>query len=204
MDALRAALAGVPSTRPDALARLGSATPFARTLFDVREHGHSVAVEVNRNYVSTLYMVEKSGVLYGFFASDKLEPYVIVCAIGDRGRLHRLTRAQLDALVAAIGEFKARFGVAQEQYHYTPLAEREETDRFVRGGGGSMRAKSHSSHFHLKIRIATRMYTDVVPALAVLPLAAMRESLEPVRYNYSREATDWAQTLAALQADALP
>ena len=127
--------------------------------------------------------------MYGFFASDKLEPYVIVSAISaGGGRLSRLTHAQLDALLAAIGEFKSMYGISDEKYHYTSLGERQETDRFVGAGGADKHSKAHSSHFHVKIRVATRMYEDAVGVLRLVDFGRLRTELEPVAYNYSREA----------------
>ena len=138
---------------------------------------------VGRDYVSTIFAVEFSDVVYAFFASDKIEPYVILCAISSQqGRLHvgysflrvtlylstgsshdyvlrpqRLTLAQVANLVTAVAAFRAKFVLVDELYHYTSLSERAQTDRFVASGGASGRAKAHSSHFHLKIRIPTQM-----------------------------------------------
>ena len=139
--------------------------------------------------------------MFGFFASDKLEPYVIVSAIGPRGRLAYLTPPQLKALVESIGEFKTAFGVSDEKYHYTPLTERQETDRFVQAGGADRFSKAHSSHFHLKIRIATRMCEDAVMVLRLMDFARLRSELEPVRYNYSRESMTWEEVLALMKKD---
>jgi hypothetical protein len=57
-------------------------------------------------------------------------------------------------------EFRAKFAIHGESYHYTCYAERAATDAFVAGGGASTRSKAHSSDFHLKIRVSSRMYCD--------------------------------------------
>jgi hypothetical protein len=98
------------------------------------------------------------GVFYCFFLSDKLEPFVIVTAVDPAaGKLHRLTHAQVDDLQAALRAYKDRYGVSDESYHYTALAERDDTEAFSRAGGAAAANKAHSAHFHLKMRIATSM-----------------------------------------------
>ena len=139
--------------------------------------------------------------LYGFFASDKLEPYVIVSVIGPRGRLPFLSCAQLDLLVVAIQEFKEAYGISDESYHYTPAKERLETDLFVREGGADRHMKAHSSHFHLKMRIATGMYLDAVKVLGLVDFAYLRKELEPVRYNYSRESVSFEVVVEMMKKD---
>jgi hypothetical protein len=69
-----------------------------------------------------------------------------------------LSQNQVEDLKLAIHAFKERYGIKDERYHYTPLGEREETERFFKGGGTASHNKAHSAHFHLKMRIATAMY----------------------------------------------
>jgi len=76
----------------------------------------------------------------------------------DKGKLVRLSVAQLNDLEIALDEFKQKYGIANERYHYTPYDERAQTDAFVHGGGATMKCKAHSTDFHLKIRISSKMY----------------------------------------------
>ncbi len=53
-------------------------------------------IEINKNYTPTLYAVQKASCLYGFYASDKLEPYVICTVIAmEGGKLTRLSMLQV-------------------------------------------------------------------------------------------------------------
>ncbi len=109
-----------------------------------------------------------------FLVSDKLEPYMIIVALSPaHGKLLRLTKRQIDDCYTAIVAFKQRFGVDNESYHYTPCAEREQADAAV-AAGMSREAKAHSTHWHLKMRIATGMYKQQFPILQLLDFDHLR------------------------------
>lgn len=46
--------------------------------------------------------------------------------------------------------------------------------------------KSHSVKFHLKIRVPSDFIPIHMKAMQMLQLSELRQSLEPVRYNFSR------------------
>eukprot|EP00041_Stephanoeca_diplocostata_P027328 m.750340 g.750340 ORF g.750340 m.750340 type:complete len:109 (-) comp23157_c0_seq7:395-721(-) len=94
-----------------------------------------------------------------------------------------------------------RFGVVGESYHYTSLAERDGTDSFVARGGASRQQKSHSSHFHLKMRIASGMLLQRLPVHALLDLDVLRQKVEPVKYNYTRDTVPWDEVKALMEKD---
>ena len=123
--------------------------------------------------------------MFCFMASEQLEPLVIVVAVHARlGKLETLTMQQLQALEAAIQQFKCRFRLDGESYAYTCLKER-------------LGASCHSRHFHLKLRIPTEMYLRIFPAMQVLGgnLACKRSALnpfkerwEPLAYKFSAQS----------------
>lgn len=145
------------------------------------------------------------GVRYCFLLSDKLEPFIIIVALSPTyGKLHRLTHMQLDDLFTAVVAFKQRFGIEAESYHYTPLAEREEADSLVATGSLSRGGKTHSTHFHLKLRIATGMYKERFPVLQLIDFDKLRTCCDHVQYNYARETVPWPQVKAMMERDAIP
>ena len=166
--------------------------------------GAGVHVGLRGHYAASLLVVPRGGVFYEFHLSDKMEPYAIACVLHpDRGPLTRLTRAQVADLAEALAQLRVRLGLQGETYHYTPLAEREATEAFVRGGGAAVRAKAHSRDFHLKIRVPTALCTTTIVALQLVDFAAVRTRIEPVQYQYARETLDWDQVHALLLADAI-
>ena len=113
--------------------------------------------------------------IYDVHLSDKFEPFAVVAAIHrERGKLMRLNPDQLADLELVLAEFRQKFGLRGETYHYTSYEERMATDAFVAGGGASTASKAHSSDFHLKIRVSSAMYHHA-PDLALL-LACCPES----------------------------
>ena len=48
------------------------------------------------------------------------------------------------------------------------------------------------------------MLTHLMPACALIGLERLRASLEPVRYNYSRETLPWEAVLDEMRRDAIP
>ncbi len=119
-----------------------SALPYPRNL------------RVKAEYSTLIFQQRIHGVFYCFLLSDKLEPFVIIIALHPQhGRLARLAPAQVADLREAIRHFKDRFGINDETYSYT-----QEEARVAAGAGGvAVQNKAHSSHFHLKMRIATAM-----------------------------------------------
>ena len=190
-----------------ALERLSVHDPMLRHMMEIKvvcnQRRNFVNILVKREYVTLCHKDVFEEVRYCFFLSDKIEPYVIITAVDpSSGRLGTLTQQQIDHLSQSVANFKVRFGISGESYHYTGLSERQETDQFVASGGASRATKSHSSHFHLKMRIATEMYKSKLPVMTLFDLNALRTNLEPVRYNFSRECMSWDDTLATLLKDA--
>lgn len=158
--------------------------PLLRHLVYKQNNG----VELQPRFLTTAYLVNKKGVWFEFHLSEKLEPYVIIIVICPvQGKLHWLTRTQIDGLGEAINEFKGKFGIKGESYHYTSLAERRTTDAFVKAGGANIKSKAHSSDFHLKMRISSAMLTDFLRIMRMFDFNSVRQKVEPVRYNFSRE-----------------
>ena len=189
-----------------AIESLSRHDPLLRHMMEIKvvcnPRRNFINVTVKREYVTLCHKEVFDDVRYCFFVSDKLEPFVIITAVHPlHGRLMRLTRQQAEHLAHAIDLFKRRFGIGNETYHYTPLQERRETDDFVHGGGATVHTKSHSSHFHLKVRIATEMYIARLPVCTLFDLAALKRDVEPVRYNYSRECKPWSETYPLILQD---
>eukprot|EP00041_Stephanoeca_diplocostata_P009169 m.139563 g.139563 ORF g.139563 m.139563 type:complete len:506 (+) comp17632_c0_seq1:223-1740(+) len=161
--------------------------------------------EIRSNYLSSVFAVldADDGCIYEFHFSDKFEPYIIAVVLDPReGKLVRLTSRHVTHLSRAIAAFKHKFGIANEAYHYTPYAERMVTDAFVHKGGADMKSKAHSTDFHLKIRVSTKMYMDRLQVFSFLRLGELRDRVEPIQYNFSRETMPWAKVLAVLRAEA--
>ena len=160
-------------------------------------------IRIRKDYISMLFSTQKEGVHYCFFLPDKLEPFVTITAVHPTdGKLQRLDTAQAECLNSAIQEFKAKFGIHSESYHYTSLTERQETDQYARGGGVGASMKAHSSHFHLKMRVATGMCKERMPVLRMFDLDKARQMLEPVRYTYSRETISYEDVMKLIRRDA--
>eukprot|EP00040_Diaphanoeca_grandis_P021223 m.113039 g.113039 ORF g.113039 m.113039 type:complete len:192 (+) comp28238_c0_seq1:54-629(+) len=172
----------------------------------VNQRRNLLNVIIRKDYLTMVHYKTKptdnGSVTYCFFLSDKVEPFVIItCVDHTKGKLDRITHKQYTELCEAIVEFKGRFGITNEGYHYTVLTERAETDKFVNTGGTRSANKSHSSHFHLKMRIATGMLVQRLPIHGLLDVDVMRRSVEPVKYNYSRETIPWAEVKTLMEAD---
>ena len=188
---LREAIAVVAGTEPREV--FDSLTAIEPALAHLMQRGRGGGYpELRLQFLSTIFAVEKRGVIYEAHLSDKFEPFAIIIAI-DRaaGKIIRLSRDQVEDLEAALGELRRKFGIAQESYHYTPYKERMATDAFVAGGGASTASKAHSSDFHLKMRIGTRMYTDQLKVFRSFDFKQVCEKVEPVAYNVSRETLPW-------------
>ena len=158
-----------------------------------------------RHFVVLDILILSSPYLFPFdfclFWGGKMQAIAIVID-RNKGKLVRLSAAQLDDLEIALGEFKKKYGIANEQYHYTPYAERAQTDAFVQGGGATMKSKAHSTDFHLKIRISSKMYTDLFPIFTLFDFGKIRREVEPVMYNFSRETVPWAQIRPVIMEEA--
>eukprot|EP00727_Mastigamoeba_balamuthi_P006342 m51a1_g2328 hypothetical protein (221) ;mRNA; f:513217-513879 len=197
----------ISAIQDQALERLAARDPLLRHVLEVKvvcnQRRNFINFTVRREYSTLCHVDELHGVHFCYFVSDKLEPFVIVTALEPRqGRLQRLTRAQAEDLATSLASFRQRFGLVNETYHYTPLDERKETDRFVRSGVPPPGSKAHSSHFHLKIRVATQMVIDHMPALKLVNLQALRTGLEPVKYNFERKTLPWDEVYQQILRDA--
>ena len=148
-------------------------------------------------------MQEINSVIYEFHLSDKFEPYCIVIAIDrDEGKLIVLSKNHIVDLEQALVTFKKKYGIANESYHYTPWSERKATDDFVRGGGAAMKSKAHSTDFHLKMRIGSRMYRGKFAIFGSFDFERIKQRVEPVMYNCSRECMPWQEIKAVLIKEA--
>jgi hypothetical protein len=110
---------------------------------------------------------------------------------------------QLTGMDEALGHFKKRFKIVNESYHYTPYSERMATDSFVKGGGASMKSKAHSTDFHLKMRISTKMYLAKLPIFGTFDFDNVKSKCEPILYNFSRTCVSWEETRQILLDEAL-
>jgi hypothetical protein len=192
---------GRARAQAEAAAIVRAADPMLAQILEVRiittrrveDGAETLSNHVNlRVHASFATMVHHERALAGdeelmfcFMASEQLEPLVIVVAVHARlGKLETLTMQQLQALEAAIQQFKCRFRLDGESYAYTCLKER-------------LGASCHSRHFHLKLRIPTEMYLRIFPAMQVLGgnLACKRSALnpfkerwEPLAYKFSAQS----------------
>jgi hypothetical protein len=136
-----------------------------------------------------------------FYMSDKFEPYVIITILNQFGeRVEAIEPRHVDYLVESIQEFKTKFGIQDEQYHYTGLAERKDT---FGNTAVALHNKGHSMNFHVKMRIGTAMYVDQMPVMRLLSVGALK-GLDPVRYNYSRTGVSWARVLQQIRRECGP
>eukprot|EP00043_Microstomoeca_roanoka_P009752 m.92976 g.92976 ORF g.92976 m.92976 type:complete len:231 (+) comp14683_c0_seq1:89-781(+) len=196
--------------REDALLRLDSVDPILRHVMDVKvvrnQRRNFLNLRVRQDYATLVFQHEGvDRVRYCFFISDKLEPFITITVLSpEEGKLERLSSLQVVELEEALTRFKSRFGIVGETYHYTPLTERQETDEFVRQQSVHMSSKAHSTHFHLKMRIATEMYKDKFPVLQLMDFDRMRRTLDHIKYNYSRHTVPWDAVKQQMQRDALP
>eukprot|EP01147_Barroeca_monosierra_P005837 gene5837-9040_t len=196
--------------RTDALNQLACIDPILPHILDVKvvrnQRRNFINLRVRRDYSTLIFhSPAESGVTWCFFISDKLEPFITITALSqDEGKLSKLSSAQVVELEEALQQFKKRFGIVGESYHYTSLEERQETDQFVRETSVDMRSKSHSSHFHLKMRIATEMYKDKFPVLKLMNFDELRRTVDHIMHNYSRETLSWEQVKPLIEKDAQP
>ncbi|EDQ86423.1 uncharacterized protein MONBRDRAFT_10958 [Monosiga brevicollis MX1] len=165
--------------------------------------GHMVftreVVQIQPRFLATVFVQELEGDVYEFHLSEKIEPYVIIIVINPyAGKLAWLNRQQVACLERSIDAFKRKYGIHAEAYHYTSLRERQATDAFVRAGHAPRTSKAHSSDFHLKMRVATAMLRDRLPALSLFDLDKARREVEPITYNFSRDNVGWPDIKAVL------
>lgn len=182
----------VDTIKRAALDQLGRSDPLLPHICDVRvvcnPRRNYINVSIKNEYVTLIHRELISGVHYCFFMSDKIEPYVIITALDARvGRLVALTKQQIGDVTAAVGVFKAKYHISNESYHYTGIGERMEGYAFSR----NTETKSHSSHWHLKMRVSTKMCTDILPVMGMLNIEQVKATIEPIRYGYSREGEAW-------------
>lgn len=182
--------------KEEALLRLSAVDPLFKHIMEIKivmnPRRNFINVVIKKEYIPLIFFERHGDVFYCFFLSDKLEPFAIITALHiHQGRLIRLSEDQLDDLKVAVDNFKKKFGITMETYHYTSLAERETTEKDFKDGNVSRSNKSHSRHWHLKMRVATGMCQEKLPILKMLNLNNAREKIEPVKYNYSRETVTW-------------
>lgn len=130
-----------------------------------------------------IHYEQKSGNYHCFFVSNKFEPYLIVTVVNPlNGPLVKLTPEIVRELQASVNSFIASHKIVNETYHYTTLAERMGT----KDDGFDNANKSHSVKFHLKIRVPSDFIPLHMKAMQMLQLNQLRQTLEPIRYNFSR------------------
>jgi hypothetical protein len=180
--------------KEEALAKLSAKNPLLRHTCDIKvvtnPRRNFINVRVKNDYITLDYYQLINGVYYCFLISDKLEPFVIIIALdSQRGRLTVLNESQLVDLQLALNTFKAKYHITNETYHYTSLAERRASD------GDDHETKSHSSHWHLKMRIATEMYTARCPVMKLIGIGELKKEIEPIQYAFSRDCTALREVL---------
>lgn len=190
------------------LERISRTDPILRVILEVKiaknQRRNFINVRVRNDFVTLCYHEVLNGMFYCYTMSDKLEPFVIVTVVDPLlGKLEKLSRQQLADLEMSLERFRRKFGVQNEKYHYTPLKERRETDKFVASGGTSSANKAHSSHWHLKIRVATAMCCHLLPIMNTFNLRLLSQTADPVIYNYSRECVGWESVRTAMEAELL-
>lgn len=190
----------------EAIERLYSIEPILKHILEIKivsnPRRNFINVIIKKEYLPLIYYERLDDVYFCFFVSDKLEPYVIITALHkEKGRLINLNKKLLDGLEKSITNFKKKFGISNEGYHYTSLSERNETEINVSKGNISFQNKSHSKHWHLKMRIATGMYIQKLPILNLFDFSSAKEKIEPVQYNYSRETVTWESVLKVLESE---
>ena len=127
-----------------------------------------------------------------FYMSDKFEPYVIITILDEFGeRITALEPKHIAYLSTALGNFKKRYGISEESYHYTGLDERHET---FSNEAVDNQNRGHSMNFHLKMRIGTAMYLHQMPIMRLLNVSELKD-LDPIRYNYSRSGVSYEEIM---------
>jgi hypothetical protein len=192
----------------DALRQLDQVDPILRHILEIKvvcnPRRNFINLSIRKDYLTLIYQekVKNNEVTFCFFLSDKLEPFVIITALEPKqGKLKQLRKNHLIELGAIIANFKNKYGIAKESYHYTPLHERNETDDHTRNGIIRSKNKSHSSHWHLKMRVATAMMKEKLPIFQLFDIETVKQKVEPVQYNYSRETKTWEQVYAEMEKD---
>mmetsp|Transcript_45404 Transcript_45404/g.120792 ORF Transcript_45404/g.120792 Transcript_45404/m.120792 type:complete len:246 (+) Transcript_45404:60-797(+) len=190
----------------EALQVLGALDPILQHIMDIKlvrnERRNLINVRIKSDYTTLLFQHQEQGVHNCFFLSDKLEPFITITVVHPaRGKLNRLTSLQLDGLNSAVRRFKDKYGITGDTYHYTTLGERGKTDELSSSGQVRGASRSHSSHFHLKMRVATDMYKDRFPVLQLINLDALRVKADPVRYQFSRDTKTWEEVWPLMQQD---
>jgi hypothetical protein len=162
-----------------------------------------VNLRIKSDYLPMIYYeLTSSGAYFCFFLSDKLEPFVIItCVDPEHGRLFQLTQPLLSDLEVAIINFKNKFGIQNETYHYTPKTERVDSHQESQSGKIAWRNKSHSTHWHLKMRIATQMYRDKLQILKLFDLDKVKNVVEPVFYNFNRTTMPWKEVFQMMEKE---
>lgn len=213
--------AQIDLVRRQALARLEAVNPLLPFALEVKvvcnPRRNFINLVVRREYVTLCFHTvdRATATVFCYFLSDKLEPFVIVTALpahgcaaareGRDGRLARLTVAQTHALDRSVAEFRRRYRLEGESYHYTGFAERREDSAFARASGAlGMGCKAHSSNWHLKIRVPTSMCAAYLNIWKLLSISDLRTTVEPVKYNFTRETLPWKTVFEQLLNDAIP
>lgn len=213
--------AQIDLVRRQALARLEAVNPLLPFALEVKvvcnPRRNFINLVVRREYVTLCFHTvdRETATVFCYFVSDKLEPFVIVTALpahgaaaareGRDGRLARLTVAQTHALARSVADFRRRFHLEGESYHYTGFSERREDSAFARSSGAlGMGCKAHSSNWHLKIRVPTSMCAAYLNIWKLLNISDLRATVEPVKYNFTRETLPWKTVFDQLLLDAVP
>jgi len=182
--------------------------PFLSGMVDVKlvsnpEHNY-INIRLKNIHNHMIFFKEytdakKSRNVVCFYMSDKFEPYVIITILNQFGdRIEAIEPKHVDYLVESIQEFKVKFGIKEELYHYTGLDERKDT---FGNANVALHNKGHSMNFHVKMRIGTAMYVDRMPIMRLLNVSSLKV-LDPIRYNYSRSGVPFASVLQQLRKEA--
>lgn len=186
--------------------RLGEKNGILKHSLDVKvvcnPRRNFLNITVRSDYITMCHYDFIDGTYYCYFLSMKLEPFVIVTAVDPvRGKLVDLTRKQAEDMNRSRQRFLQKYGITGESYHYTGSKERAEDDKFSKAEGNLRECKAHSLNWHLKIRVATSMFSYVLPVFQLIDLQRVKDTVEPVKYNFTRETLPWEEVWTQILAD---
>lgn len=176
--------------------RLGERDGILKHALDVKvvcnPRRNFLNITVRNDYITMCHHDLIDGTYFCYFLSMKLEPFVIVTAVDpERGKLIDLTRKQAEDMNKSRINFLRRYGITGETYHYTGSKERTDDNEFSKAEGNLKECKAHSLNWHLKIRVATDMFSYMLPVFQLINIHKIKDTIEPVKYNFTRETLPW-------------
>jgi hypothetical protein len=203
----------VQAVEQAALHALAALDPLLRHLVTVKlvrnERRNFVNLRIHKEYVPLVHSqtAHPSGTRYLFCLSLFIEPFVTVFAVHpSAGRCNTWGGIDGAELSQAVASFKARHGVRGESYRYSDTQPPAGTlDAAVRGSRGRPGREKGGAPFRLEIRVATQMFTGLVPTLRLLlPTPALREVLGSVASLPPEQVTSHSDGCLASRSAACP